>query len=286
MSKQCYGIFFGILLTIAGVFGQDTSAQPVRDLYVAVGSEVNIPCFGGEELEWRVNRSALTTGPVLHLRNVSLEDTGVYTCHGLNGDISDQISLHPGYAPSPPVVHCWAPSYPQKAFCSWVQKPDTLLPTQYLKTYPCISVMGSDSLCEMSKLQLFTLQPHILNITAINALGTATGFMQFILEDIVKPDPPVNLTITASSAKRATVEWTPPPSWPDTVHFPLKYTVRYYWDQQQTDHTLGPYELPRITITGLRSGRTYKIQVSAEDLLDQGSRSEWSDPVSLAVPSS
>uniref|UniRef100_A0AAY4ALU2 Immunoglobulin domain-containing protein n=1 Tax=Denticeps clupeoides TaxID=299321 RepID=A0AAY4ALU2_9TELE len=137
MSKQCYGIFFGILLTIAGVFGQDTSAQPVRDLYVAVGSEVNIPCFGGEELEWRVNRSALTTGPVLHLRNVSLEDTGVYTCHGLNGDISDQISLHPGYAPSPPVVHCWAPSYPQKAFCSWVQKPDTLLPTQYL----CMSIV-------------------------------------------------------------------------------------------------------------------------------------------------
>uniref|UniRef100_A0AAY4AR46 Fibronectin type-III domain-containing protein n=1 Tax=Denticeps clupeoides TaxID=299321 RepID=A0AAY4AR46_9TELE len=281
MSKQCYGIFFGILLTIAGVFGQDTSAQPVRDLYVAVGSEVNIPCFGGEELEWRVNRSALTTGPVLHLRNVSLEDTGVYTCHGLNGDISDQISLHPGYAPSPPVVHCWAPSYPQKAFCSWVQKPDTLLPTQYLVTYRPLqpSDYGYASI-------LFTLQPHILNITAINALGTATGFMQFILEDIVKPDPPVNLTITASSAKRATVEWTPPPSWPDTVHFPLKYTVRYYWDQQQTDHTLGPYELPRITITGLRSGRTYKIQVSAEDLLDQGSRSEWSDPVSLAVPSS
>lgn len=49
--------------------------------------------------------------------------------------------------------------------------------------YPCHIIPKSpESLCEMKNLQVLNTKPYIINITAINALGSATKTMVFDLE--------------------------------------------------------------------------------------------------------
>nr|AZT79001.1 Epstein-Barr-induced protein 3 isoform b [Ctenopharyngodon idella] len=137
---MCLIYIFGVLAITSGVFSQEdtTTVLPeVREVFVAVGSSVKIPCADGEGkgVEWRFNSSVLVSSPVLSIQNTSLKDRGFYTCHLPNGNLIQTVSLNVGYPPSPPNVHCWSPSYPKRAICSWTLTPDPILPTHYITTY-------------------------------------------------------------------------------------------------------------------------------------------------------
>ncbi|KAG7456790.1 hypothetical protein MATL_G00239780 [Megalops atlanticus] len=282
--------------------------QSVKELYVAVGSAVNVPCEAkeGEEVHWMLNGVVLDSGSVLSFPNISLEDRGNYSCHSNSRGLLQTLSLQPGFPPSPPEVTCWSPSYPLKTICSWSQDPEPLLPTRYMAIYmsgrchragecgehilkgpmdgkPCHPVPGLSRHCVMEGLQLFRLEPYILNVTAINPLGSASRLFIFILEDIVKPDPPVNVTVIPGPGRQLSVEWAPPPTWTELDNFPLKYKVQYYRGINESPRTVGPYESEKAVMKGLRPGSTYHIRVSAQDQL-MGQRSDWSQPVSATVP--
>ncbi|KAK1786714.1 hypothetical protein P4O66_017099, partial [Electrophorus voltai] len=256
-------------------------------IYVAIGSSVKLPCGDGmtKGTEWRVNGSMLVSGPVLHLHNTSLEDQGIYTCHSPNGGHIETLHVWMGYAPSPPVVQCWSPSYPLKAVCSWTQTPDPILPTYYIATYwfmfdryprteqplvhSCRRESDQDQQCILEELELYATVPHLVNITAVNGLGSATRILPILIDDIskillfslntsvmleyllttgllqvkryffpewpaVKPDPPVNVKVTLQPGRKLHVQWAPPPSWPDPVNFTLKYKVQFQWDKRKT----------------------------------------------------
>uniref|UniRef100_A0A4W4GIT6 Fibronectin type-III domain-containing protein n=2 Tax=Electrophorus electricus TaxID=8005 RepID=A0A4W4GIT6_ELEEL len=294
-------------LAVAAFFSQlcceDTSTHPPkpisRGIYVAIGSSVKLPCGDGmtKGTEWRVNGSMLVSGPVLHLHNTSLEDQGIYTCHSPNGGHIETLHLWMGYAPSPPVVQCWSPSYPLKAVCSWTQTPDPILPTYYIATYwyprteqplvhSCRRESDQDQQCILEELELYATVPHLVNITAVNALGSATRILPILIDDIMKPDPPVNVKVTLQPGRKLHVQWAPPPSWPDPVNFTLKYKVQFQWDKRKTASIMGPYESLSMVRSGLVPGRTYHIQVSAMDFMGQGQSSEWSDPVTITLPTS
>uniref|UniRef100_A0A672T7D7 Epstein-Barr virus induced 3 n=1 Tax=Sinocyclocheilus grahami TaxID=75366 RepID=A0A672T7D7_SINGR len=235
---MCLIYVFGALAITSGVFSQDTSnIQPeIRDLFVAVGSSVKIPCTDGEEkgVELRFNSSVLVSSPVLSIQNTSLKDQGIYTCNQLNGDLIQTVSLHLGCR----II------YPMR--CDW---PNTS------------SVSFSDPLasaCQCQKWGEQDSEPTLINITAINALGSTTHIWPIIFQQIVKPDPPVN--------------WGPPPTWPDPVKFLLKYTMKFHWGKPETART----ESNKMVLSGLVAGRTYYIQISAKDSLDDGQSSEWS----------
>jgi len=55
---------------------------------------------------------------------------------------------------------------------------------------------------------------------------------------VVKPDPPVNVSVTVLPGKKLSVQWGPPPTWPDPVNFLLKYTVKYHWGKPGTARTV------------------------------------------------
>ncbi|KAI4886273.1 hypothetical protein NFI96_010603 [Prochilodus magdalenae] len=273
----------------------------LSDVYAAVGSSVELPCTDGvkDGLEWRRNGSVVGSGPVLNLRNASLEDAGVYTCHCSNGDPIEMLHLRLGYAPPPPDVRCWVPSYPLKALCSWTLTPDPLLPTHYITTYwyvnddqnpavrPCQIQSEQDRRCTLEGLdELYPVAPYLVNITAVNALGSAASILSVLLEDIVKPDPPVDVKVTPLPGKKVHVQWAPPPTWQDPESFPLKYKVNFYWGNPNTDNTMGPYESDSMVRSGVVPGRTYHIRVSAMDFLSHGQSSEWSDPVNITIPNS
>uniref|UniRef100_U3JDW9 Epstein-Barr virus induced 3 n=1 Tax=Ficedula albicollis TaxID=59894 RepID=U3JDW9_FICAL len=189
--------------------------------------------------------------------------------------------------PSPPSIECRATSYPQAVNCSWQLSPDPLLDTDFVATYRHGTDSGECSLtgpwsCSFGDLQVFSLTPYELNVTARNALGAATRTLLFLLENIVKPDPPEALQVSPipGEPQKLLVEWSPPSSWPFPEYFPLQYRIRYSWDNNSVPTTVGPYELTSHTLTDLQPGSLHHIQVAAKDLADCGEFSAWSPPAS------
>ncbi|KAI1882734.1 hypothetical protein AGOR_G00237990 [Albula goreensis] len=313
MSVQCAVHICAVAVLFSVALCSDTTPsvkdhQHVKELFVAVGSAVDLPCGdqGDVEVQWKRDGTPLTTGAILSISNVSMEDGGTYTCHNLKKDLLWTLSLRPGYPPAHPGIHCWSPSYPNKAMCSWSEGPEPLLPTNYTATYwigrchavgqcgvgapqeatvkyVCQPVPGLSRQCALENLQLFSLDPYLLNLTSTNPLGSVSTVFSFILEDIVKPDPPVNVRVTVGAARQLSVEWAPPPTWPNPTIFPLVYDVRYYHGSQESARRLNQYESERMVLKGLRPSSTYFVQVSARDQL-VGQSSDWSQPVKATVP--
>ncbi|TSS97511.1 Ciliary neurotrophic factor receptor subunit alpha [Bagarius yarrelli] len=158
-------------------------------LYVAFGSSFELPCENGSE--WRLNGSLEVSNPVLRLQNASLNHQGFYTCRDLTGETVMTVRLQLSYPPPVPDVHCWSPSYPLKALCSWTLPQDPILPTHYISTYrhleeiqECQKPSEQDRQCVLKELELFSNIPYFVNITAVNALGRASRVLPIIFEDI------------------------------------------------------------------------------------------------------
>lgn len=212
-----------------------------------------------------------------------------------------------GNPPSPPRVHCWCPRYPNLTVCSWPDSPHDP-PTHYVASYserlrqnhvrlcplvrptdtssgPALSP-SSDQLwhCHLPDLKLLT--DYIINVTAVRPGGSSSHLSSFMLEDIVKPDPPADVWVSAHSPKAAVVGWAPPPTWANLDIFPLKYQILYGWENRGTPKSvrLGPFEGTKVDLKGLTGGRSYRFQVCAQDLLGLGQCSDWSSPVNVTVP--
>uniref|UniRef100_A0A8C4U0P9 Epstein-Barr virus induced 3 n=1 Tax=Falco tinnunculus TaxID=100819 RepID=A0A8C4U0P9_FALTI len=185
------------------------------------------------------------------------------------------------------VMACWAISYPQAVNCSWVLAPEPLLETHFVATYrhgvggatetgECVRT-GPQS-CSFGDLQMFSLTPYVVNVTAMNPLGSASRLLPFLLENIIKPDPPEDLRVSPipGETKKLLLEWSPPGSWPFPQYFPLKYRIRY----AQEGGSIGPYEQTSYTLTGVPPRTLHHIQVAAKDFTDSGEFSAWSLPAS------
>ncbi|XP_041086141.1 interleukin-27 subunit beta [Polyodon spathula] len=194
-------------------------------------------------------------------------------------------------APSKPLVRCWSPSYPEKVLCSWTLERNTHLPTEVTATYSlgfkgkvqqCVRDPLDDSLCVIEEPELYSSLPYYINVSASNTAGRASTLLPFITENIVKPDPPINVTATPTPgrSRQLSLQWAPPPSWPLPQLFPLKYLVQYSWGVDKHSRTVGPYEETHCTLKGLRPRSSYTVRVSALDFIDNGEASEWSEPAS------
>ncbi|XP_042245007.1 interleukin-27 subunit beta [Thunnus albacares] len=211
---------------------------------------------------------------------------------------------------SPPKVHCWCASFPNRTLCSWPE-PSHSPPTHYIATYsernrqleikqcqlfppgssssalsPASS--SSDRLwhCHLPDLKLLT--DYIINITAVYSVGSSSHLSSFMLEEIVKPDPPVDIQVSTQHFKNfrnLSVEWSPPPTWANLDIFPLQYHLQYQWENRGKTQSvkLPPFEDTKVELK-LASGRTYMFQVCAKDLLGLGECSAWSSPVEITTP--
>ncbi|XP_054894644.1 interleukin-27 subunit beta [Poeciliopsis prolifica] len=208
-----------------------------------------------------------------------------------------------GDSPFTPEVHCWCSSYPNMTFCSW---PEAKRPTQYIATYSerdgdsdpktchldppgsSPSALTTEPLqlwhCHLPNLKLLT--EYILNITAVHSGGSSFHLTSFMLEDIVKPDPPVDVRVSPLTTKNLLVEWSPPPTWTSTDIFPLKYQILYQWEIRGSPKfiNLGPFENTKAELKGLIPGRTYQFQVCAKEILGLGQCSDWSSPIKITTP--
>ncbi|XP_026176933.1 interleukin-27 subunit beta [Mastacembelus armatus] len=214
-----------------------------------------------------------------------------------------------GSSPSTPTVHCWCASYPNITLCSWPE-PSHFPPTHYVVTYSerhrqsimkecqlipprssASALMSSLSPaserlwhCQLPNLKLLT--DYVINVTAVYSGGSSSYLSSFMLEDIVKPDPPVDIRVSPYDTRNLLVEWSPPPSWSDLKIFPLKYQILYQWEHRGSlkSVSLGPLESTKVELKRLTPGREYLFQVSAKELLGLGESSNWSSPVKITIP--
>ncbi|KAM4542248.1 interleukin-27 subunit beta [Odontesthes bonariensis] len=209
-----------------------------------------------------------------------------------------------GDPPSTPSVHCWCSIYPNVTFCSWPE-PSPSPPTHYIATYserhreastkPChlippgsLSAPSSSSEqlwhCQLPNLKLLT--DYVINVTAVHPGGSSSHLTSFMLEDIVKPDPPVDVRVFPQNIKNLLVKWSPPPTWTSLDIFPLKYRIQYKWEHRDTPKSvnLGPIENTEFEMRGLIPGRAYLFQVCAKELLGLGQCSDWSSPAKITIP--
>ncbi|XP_058028887.1 interleukin-27 subunit beta [Ahaetulla prasina] len=280
-----------------------TSEEPIDSQYARLGAAtVVLTCpvpEGGSRVAWKTHMTSETVlnrvqkDGSLVLQNASLAHEGEYSCQDAStGQTLRRIHLQLGYPPEKPSIHCRSISYPV-VNCSWTLETDTHLPTSFFASYrhglmgevhQCKQPSAGSHRCSLTVMQMFSTDPYILNVTAVNPLGTASDFFLVFLDQIIQPDPPENVTVSAIQGKKKTllVQWKAPSSWLYPEYFPLQYVIRYSRDGSRLNKTTNPIQQTSFTLTGIRSGVTYHIQVAAKDFLDNGEYSAWSLPASGA----
>ncbi|XP_074517150.1 interleukin-27 subunit beta [Sebastes fasciatus] len=221
-----------------------------------------------------------------------------------------RVTATSGNPPATPTVHCRCASYPNVTLCSWPE-PSQSPPTHYVATYSerhrqpvtkqCHLIQpdsassnltsapspSSERLwhCNLPNLKLLT--NYIINVTAVYSGGSSSHLSSFMLEDIVKPDPPENVRVSPHDTRNLLlVEWSPPSTWANLDIFPLKYQILYQWEHKGTPKSvnLGPFETTKVELKVLTPGRTYTFQVCAKELLGLGECSDWSSPANITIP--
>lgn len=66
----------------------------------------------------------------------------------------------------------------------------------------------------------------------------------FFLFYAVKPDPPVDVRVSAHKSRNLLVEWSPPPTWASHHIFPLKYQILYRWENQGSSFSVNVRKKP------------------------------------------
>ncbi|KAM8960464.1 interleukin-27 subunit beta [Pelodytes ibericus] len=266
--------------------------------YERVGADLIFECNTTlRDVEWQLNgrkiedtASTYTNGTHLTLLNVKKDQGGNYSCHVIGTKhIVAQTELKLGYPPEKLQAQCWAMSYPEKLQCTWDLRPDVLLHTTFITTYR-LGLISSESpnqcvqsdrelhSCLISDFQMFSDYPYLLNVTAINPLGSVTLLVPFIIENIIRPDPPENVTASSlvGEKRKLLLSWCAPHSWPYPEHFPLMYMIRYKRLDGKPYRVIGPYELTTFILVGLKPGSVVQAQVAAKDITDYGEYSKWS----------
>ncbi|XP_054835552.1 uncharacterized protein LOC129329866 [Eublepharis macularius] len=173
--------------------------------YAALGlAEVVLQCpipEGVSMVEWQKNGIA---GPILKasvredgklaLWNTSLSQEGEYSCHDpTTGQALHRVHLKLGYPPEKPSVQCLSSSYASAVRCTWKLETETHLDTWFVTTYrhgmdgeerDCVQPGTGTNSCSIADVQLFSIVPYVLNVTAVNPLGTATKLSPFLISQI------------------------------------------------------------------------------------------------------
>uniref|UniRef100_A0AAV2JGS2 Fibronectin type-III domain-containing protein n=1 Tax=Knipowitschia caucasica TaxID=637954 RepID=A0AAV2JGS2_KNICA len=205
-------------------------------------------------------------------------------------------------------VRCLCSSVPNGTLCSWAEPPQDT-PLHYIATYSerlqqnvtrsCRLLLSGDPLlqhnttppasthkvwtCHVPDVKLLT--DYILNVTTVSPSGSSSYLSSFMMEDIVKPDPPVDVRVSSPDPRTLLVQWSPPPSWSHIHIFPLKYRLQYqWWSRGQLRSHQVSFEGTRAPLKSLVGGRMYQIQLCAKDALSLGHCSDWSPAVNASLP--
>ncbi|XP_067871960.1 interleukin-27 subunit beta-like [Heterodontus francisci] len=296
------GVMMVQLTNIGTAVGQ-TSVDGVITQYGQIGNNITLVCKNTENevAEWRLNDSKIIgardmelTETNLTLFSVKSSQEGQYSCHEQeSGKAYSTVSLILGYPPGKPQVTCWSVRYPLNVVCSWKLQNQTYLPTKINVTFSygievaeqCSDEETLQGNCTIEDIQLFSKIPYTVKVKATNPLGFRSTIKQFIVEKIIKPDPPtdVNLSPIPNQPKKLLLRWKPPVTWPDPKLFLLKYKIKYWRESSNRQSMIEISDQTSYVLRGLRSRALYFVKVAANDFFDNGMSSDWSPTVSARL---
>ncbi|XP_066568219.1 interleukin-11 receptor subunit alpha [Amia ocellicauda] len=271
-------------------------SNEVSDIqYGALGSNVTLACGssrGRPSVEWQLNGSGVGSSQTLLqngdlvLINADLSMEGNYSCHDRRGNLLWATKLRLGYFPGFLNITCMTPNY-ISITCAWEQTLKTFLPTKYIMTYrdggqrsePCRQEFYTINSCKINATKIWH-HNHLINITEVNPLGSKYTISKIEIHDIVKPDPPEEISVEPiiGQPTRLLVSWRYPASWSNEIHFQLNFQLRHKpvgsesWSKLKTTNT-------NVTVNDVLAGHNHIIQVQAIDYTENGHWSEWSPEV-------
>lgn len=246
--------------------------------------------------QWKSNSKDLLDnrlGPTMSLSPVRMADSGRYSCRH-EGTERFSVRVIVAEAPETPHLSCYKKSASSKIRCEWTpQKPvikgtscslliRKSLTGSFVKVPCSYSNRHSRCWCAMdhNENEKRTLHQAFLCVTSITS-NTTSDLISFKPMQIIKPDPPYNVSVQQEKGlnRTLTVKWRPPYSWKFQDHFyALIYEIQYKPIKSSHFQTRSPSDqTTKYTITDAETGHEYEVQVRAKEEYD-GSWSKWSAP--------
>ncbi|XP_054567361.1 interleukin-6 receptor subunit alpha isoform X1 [Eptesicus fuscus] len=275
------------------------------------GANVTLTCPGGipgdnATVRWVLGNQGTVSshdrwaglGSRLLLRSVRLSDSGNYSCYrdGLPGGTVRLLVEDP---PEEPTLSCFRKSPVSNVVCEWSPRVPPAPSTRavlLVRKFQHGPAEDSQEPCQYSReSQKFSCQLavpegdnsfYIVSLCVANSAGSKSSRPHtFEGYGILRPDPPVNITVTAvdRNPRWLTVTWQDPPSW-NSYFYRLQFELRYRAERSKTFTTWMVKELQyHCTIRDAWSGRRHVVQLRAREEFGHGLWSEWSEEV-LGTP--
>ncbi|XP_020847310.1 interleukin-6 receptor subunit alpha [Phascolarctos cinereus] len=275
------------------------------DMLVQVlGAPITLNCLDGElepngTIHWKLDDKPVgpqlgqreMVGGKLLLKSVQHSDSGNYTCY-LDGRPVKTLPLLVVDPPEEPVCSCRRKSFISSVCCEWsfqrkpppqtkavllvrqLQKEETFQrPCQYLQgsqKFSCHLNLGEDD----DSLYLVFL---CVDNGVVRKSSKAYQFKGF---EVLQPDPPTNITVTAvnKSPHWLNVTWKDPPSW-NSIYYRLQFELRYRAEKTSTYTIIQRKDRHSLIISDALRGMRHVVQIRAREEFNHGRWSEWSKEI-------
>uniref|UniRef100_A0A8C0URC1 Interleukin 6 receptor n=1 Tax=Cyanistes caeruleus TaxID=156563 RepID=A0A8C0URC1_CYACU len=233
----------------------------------------------------------LAEGNTLLLRQLRYEDSGHYSC-SVGSHLLRSLRLLVAEPPETPQVSCYRRSHDKDVLCEWPQqkKPSPGTRAMLWVKRRFVAENATEQRCRyFSKARKFVCRvkvppgtddtKHLVVSTCVsNSAGGSAGRDKIItLSSVLKPDPPVNVTVEAleKAPQRLQVNWSYPSSW-DPRFYWLHFQVRYRPEPAPTFVEVDQVTTTWLDIRDAWRGMRHVVQVRAKDEFGHGTWSEWS----------
>ncbi|XP_065509759.1 interleukin-6 receptor subunit alpha [Caloenas nicobarica] len=237
----------------------------------------------------------LPEGNTLLLRRLRHEDSGRYSCSG-GGRPLRSLQLLVEEPPETPRVSCYRRSHDKDVLCEWPLRAKPSPGTRamlWVKRRFAAEDATAQRCRYFAKASKFVCRvkvppgaedtkPLVVSTCVTNGAGGAAGEDRIItLSGVLKPDPPVNVTVTPleMSPQRLRVSWSYPPSW-DPRFYWLRFQIRYRPEPARTFTEVDRGTMTWLDIRDAWRGTRHLVQVRAQEEFGHGAWSEWSQEAS------
>ncbi|XP_042640978.1 interleukin-6 receptor subunit alpha isoform X2 [Tyto alba] len=198
----------------------------------------------------------------------------------------------PAEPPETPRVSCYRRSHNKDVLCEWPLrvKPSPGTRAMLWVKQRFAAENATEQWCRyFSKARKFVCRvkvppgaddtkPLVVSTCVNNGAGGSAGEDRIItLSSILKPDPPLNVTVEAleKAPQQLRVNWSYPSSW-DPRFYWLRFQVRYRPEPAQTFTEVDQVMTTWLDIRDALRGTRHVVQVRAQEEFGHGVWSEWS----------
>ncbi|XP_007482055.1 interleukin-6 receptor subunit alpha [Monodelphis domestica] len=276
-----------------------------RDILTQVpGAPITLTCLNEElknnaTIRWTLEDKPIgpqlgqreMVGGKLLLRSVQYSDSGNYTCY-VNGSLVRTLPLLVVDPPEEPVLSCHWKSFVSRIQCEWSpqRKPspqtEAVLLVRHVQKEamfqkPCQYLQGSQKFSCPFHLRQEDDSLYLVVLCVTNGvMRKVSKAQQFRGYEVLQPDPPTNITVTAVDKKphRLNVTWKDPPSW-NSTYYRLQFELRYRAEKTKDFTKIMSKDQHSLIISDAWMGKRHVVQIRAQEEFSLGKWSEWSQEV-------